>query len=88
MHLGWTFDLILNQLPSLLGWLPLDSLLVETNAFRVPNRRVWERDGTLLSFTILFHLDAHESLMICHACRHEGVAGLPKDSVGSELIMH
>ncbi|KAF8313665.1 hypothetical protein DL93DRAFT_2081000 [Clavulina sp. PMI_390] len=36
----------IGKLPGALGWLPLDVLLVESNAFRVPNRRVWERDGT------------------------------------------
>ncbi|KAF8499974.1 hypothetical protein JB92DRAFT_2980621 [Gautieria morchelliformis] len=34
------------KLPPMLGYLPLDVLLVEGNTFRVPARRVWEREGT------------------------------------------
>ncbi|KAJ3537257.1 hypothetical protein NMY22_g5667 [Coprinellus aureogranulatus] len=34
------------KLPAELGLLPLDVLLVEGNTFRVPQRRVWEREGT------------------------------------------
>ncbi|KAI0298049.1 hypothetical protein B0F90DRAFT_1735930 [Multifurca ochricompacta] len=33
-------------LPGELGLLPLDQLLVDGNLFRVPPRRVWEREGT------------------------------------------
>ncbi|KZT41807.1 hypothetical protein SISSUDRAFT_1016912 [Sistotremastrum suecicum HHB10207 ss-3] len=33
------------KLPPTLGLLPLDVLLVEGNLFRVPGRRVWEREG-------------------------------------------
>lgn len=33
-------------LPGELGLLPLDSFLVDGNLFRVPPRRVWEREGT------------------------------------------
>ncbi|KAF8514885.1 hypothetical protein BU17DRAFT_94151 [Hysterangium stoloniferum] len=36
----------LAKLPPMLGYLPLDVLLVEGNTFRVPARRVWEREGT------------------------------------------
>ncbi|KAG8867171.1 hypothetical protein FRC20_006544 [Serendipita sp. 405] len=35
----------IGRLPPSLGLLPLDVLLVEGNTFRVPNRRVWEKDG-------------------------------------------
>ncbi|KAI0031043.1 hypothetical protein K488DRAFT_87203 [Vararia minispora EC-137] len=48
----WTLDeldLRENALPTLpppVGLLPLDVLLVEGNVFRVPARRVWEREGT------------------------------------------
>ncbi|GHJ86970.1 hypothetical protein NliqN6_3372 [Naganishia liquefaciens] len=38
-----------NEVPKLdavLGCLPLRSFLVENNAFRVPHRRIWEREGT------------------------------------------
>ncbi|TFK69704.1 L domain-like protein [Pluteus cervinus] len=34
------------KLPSELGLLPLDVFLVDGNTFRVPQRRVWEREGT------------------------------------------
>jgi hypothetical protein len=34
------------RLPSGLGLIPLDVLLVEGNTFRVPQRKVWEREGT------------------------------------------
>ena len=34
------------KLPPMLGYLPLDVLLVEGNTFRVPPRRVWEREGS------------------------------------------
>ncbi|KAJ3516583.1 hypothetical protein NMY22_g14174 [Coprinellus aureogranulatus] len=36
----------IGKLPAELGLLPLDVLLVEGNVFRVPQRRVWEREGT------------------------------------------
>ncbi|KIJ56934.1 hypothetical protein M422DRAFT_198273 [Sphaerobolus stellatus SS14] len=34
------------KLPPMLGHLAVDVLLVDGNIFRVPQRRVWERDGT------------------------------------------
>ncbi|KAG8816088.1 hypothetical protein FRC17_000468, partial [Serendipita sp. 399] len=34
----------IGRLPPLLGLLPLEVLLVEGNTFRVPNRRIWEKD--------------------------------------------
>jgi len=34
------------RLPGELGLLPLDFFLVDGNLFRVPPRRVWEREGT------------------------------------------
>lgn len=37
---------VLPQLPPILGFLPLRSLLVDNNAFLAPPRRVWEREGT------------------------------------------
>ena len=47
------------RLPPMLGYLPVDVLLVEGNVFRVPARRVWERDGIsiplLLDIRILIH---------------------------------
>ncbi|KAF6743555.1 leucine-rich repeat-containing protein 40 [Ephemerocybe angulata] len=36
----------IGRLPAELGLLPLDVFLVEGNVFRVPQRRVWEREGT------------------------------------------
>ncbi|KAJ7186813.1 hypothetical protein C8R46DRAFT_280242 [Mycena filopes] len=36
----------IGKLPSEMGMLPLDVLLVDGNVFRVPARRVWEREGT------------------------------------------
>ncbi|KAI0749234.1 hypothetical protein C8Q80DRAFT_1352809 [Daedaleopsis nitida] len=36
----------IGRLPAELGLLPLDVLLVDGNTFRVPARRVWEREGT------------------------------------------
>ncbi|KAJ7131716.1 hypothetical protein C8R43DRAFT_657910 [Mycena crocata] len=36
----------IGKLPSELGLLPLDVFLVDGNVFRVPARRVWEREGT------------------------------------------
>ncbi|KAI1786460.1 hypothetical protein LXA43DRAFT_952578 [Ganoderma leucocontextum] len=36
----------IGRLPAELGLLPLDVLLVDGNTFRVPPRRVWEREGT------------------------------------------
>ncbi|KAF8131287.1 hypothetical protein K438DRAFT_1643160 [Mycena galopus ATCC 62051] len=36
----------IGKLPSELGLLPLDVFLVDGNVFRVPQRRVWEREGT------------------------------------------
>ncbi|KAJ8516622.1 hypothetical protein ONZ45_g6091 [Pleurotus djamor] len=36
----------LAKLPPTLGLLPLDVFLVDGNLFRVPQRRVWEREGT------------------------------------------
>lgn len=36
----------IGKLPAELGLLPLDVLLVEGNTFRIPPRRVWEREGT------------------------------------------
>ncbi|KAJ7227478.1 hypothetical protein GGX14DRAFT_630129, partial [Mycena pura] len=36
----------IGKLPPELGLLPLDVLLVDGNTFRVPARRVWEREGT------------------------------------------
>lgn len=37
------------RLPPMLGYLPLDVLLVEGNTFRVPARRVWEREGSCVT---------------------------------------
>jgi len=36
----------IGKLPPELGLLPLDVFLVDGNIFRVPQRRVWEREGT------------------------------------------
>ncbi|KAF7328947.1 hypothetical protein MVEN_02524600 [Mycena venus] len=36
----------IGRLPAELGMLPLDVFLVDGNVFRVPARRVWEREGT------------------------------------------
>ncbi|KAJ7837436.1 hypothetical protein B0H13DRAFT_181641 [Mycena leptocephala] len=36
----------IGKLPAEVGLLPLDVLLVDGNVFRVPARRVWEREGT------------------------------------------
>lgn len=36
----------IGRLPPLLGLLPLDVLLVEGNTFRVPARRIWEKEGS------------------------------------------
>ncbi|KAF9530920.1 hypothetical protein CPB83DRAFT_787495 [Crepidotus variabilis] len=36
----------LGKIPPELGLLPLDVFLVDGNTFRVPQRRVWEREGT------------------------------------------
>ncbi|KAH7884337.1 hypothetical protein F5I97DRAFT_1440989 [Phlebopus sp. FC_14] len=36
----------ISKLPPELGLLPLDVLLVDGNVFRIPQRRVWEREGT------------------------------------------
>ncbi|KIM80462.1 hypothetical protein PILCRDRAFT_822568 [Piloderma croceum F 1598] len=36
----------IGRLPPELGLLPLDIFLVDGNVFRVPQRRVWEREGT------------------------------------------
>ncbi|KAF8164729.1 hypothetical protein B0H34DRAFT_686326 [Crassisporium funariophilum] len=49
---GWKLEEIdvrdneINKLPPELGLLPLDVFLVDGNTFRVPQRRVWEREGT------------------------------------------
>jgi Leucine-rich repeat (LRR) protein len=49
---GWHLEEIdvrdnaLAKLPAELGMLPLDVFLVEGNTFRIPQRRVWEREGT------------------------------------------
>ncbi|KAI6042497.1 hypothetical protein EDC04DRAFT_2968164 [Pisolithus marmoratus] len=36
----------ISKLPAELGLLPLDVLLVDGNVFRIPQRKVWEREGT------------------------------------------
>ncbi|KAG2131383.1 hypothetical protein DEU56DRAFT_814250 [Suillus clintonianus] len=36
----------ISKLPAELGLLPLDIFLVDGNLFRIPQRRVWEREGT------------------------------------------
>ena len=41
------------KLPPMLGYLPLDVLLVEGNTFRVPARRVWEREGSNIAMVSL-----------------------------------
>ncbi|KAK0205057.1 hypothetical protein DFS33DRAFT_1258549 [Desarmillaria ectypa] len=49
---GWKLDELdlrdneIGKLPPELGLLPLDVFLVDGNLFRVPARRVWEREGT------------------------------------------
>jgi len=49
---GWKMEELdlrdneISKLPPELGLLPLDVLLVDGNIFRVPQRRVWEREGT------------------------------------------
>ncbi|KAJ3787726.1 hypothetical protein GGU10DRAFT_136934 [Lentinula aff. detonsa] len=49
---GWKLDELdlrdndIGRLPAELGMLPLDVFLVDGNAFRVPPRRIWEREGT------------------------------------------
>ncbi|TFK49708.1 hypothetical protein OE88DRAFT_1632756 [Heliocybe sulcata] len=39
-------DNAIGKLPPELGLLPLDVFLVDGNVFRVPQRRIWEREGT------------------------------------------
>ncbi|KZT23098.1 L domain-like protein [Neolentinus lepideus HHB14362 ss-1] len=39
-------DNSIGKLPPELGLLPLDVFLVDGNVFRVPQRRIWEREGT------------------------------------------
>ncbi|KAH9970631.1 hypothetical protein BGW80DRAFT_1329003 [Lactifluus volemus] len=52
MRSGWTLEELdvrensIAVLPGELGLLPLDLFLVDANLFRVPPRRVWEREGT------------------------------------------
>ncbi|KAH6890109.1 leucine-rich repeat-containing protein 40 [Coprinopsis sp. MPI-PUGE-AT-0042] len=36
----------IGRLPAEMGLMPLDVFLVEGNTFRVPQRRIWEREGT------------------------------------------
>ena len=36
----------IGRLPAELGMLSLDVFLVDGNTFRVPQRRIWEREGT------------------------------------------
>ncbi|EJD07003.1 RNI-like protein [Fomitiporia mediterranea MF3/22] len=36
----------ISRLPSLMGLIPMDVFLVDGNVFRVPPRKVWEREGT------------------------------------------
>ncbi|KAJ3508185.1 hypothetical protein NLJ89_g5892 [Agrocybe chaxingu] len=49
---GWKMEELdlrdneIGKLPPELGLLPLDVFLVDGNTFRVPQRRVWEREGT------------------------------------------
>ncbi|KAF8959453.1 hypothetical protein BDZ97DRAFT_1906209 [Flammula alnicola] len=49
---GWKLEELdlrdneIGKLPPELGLLPLDVFLVDGNTFRVPQRRVWEREGT------------------------------------------
>ncbi|KAI0955642.1 hypothetical protein AcV7_006254 [Taiwanofungus camphoratus] len=49
---GWKLEELdlrdneIGKLPAELGLLPLDVFLVDGNVFRVPARRVWEREGT------------------------------------------
>ncbi|KAF7312316.1 hypothetical protein MIND_00244600 [Mycena indigotica] len=49
---GWTLEELdlrdneIAKLPAEMGMLPLDVFLVDGNTFRVPARRVWEREGT------------------------------------------
>ncbi|KDR71032.1 hypothetical protein GALMADRAFT_229699 [Galerina marginata CBS 339.88] len=49
---GWKLEELdlrdneIGRLPPELGLLPLDVFLVDGNTFRVPQRRVWEREGT------------------------------------------
>ncbi|PFH44924.1 hypothetical protein AMATHDRAFT_10419 [Amanita thiersii Skay4041] len=49
---GWKLDELdirdneIGKLPPELGLMPLDVFLVDGNTFRVPQRRVWEREGT------------------------------------------
>ncbi|KAF9046845.1 L domain-like protein [Hymenopellis radicata] len=49
---GWKLDELdlrdneIGKLPPELGLLPLDVFLVDGNVFRVPARRIWEREGT------------------------------------------
>lgn len=49
---GWTLEELdlrdngITRLPAELGLLPLDVFLVDGNVFRIPQRRVWEREGT------------------------------------------
>ncbi|KAI9452457.1 L domain-like protein [Russula earlei] len=50
-------------LPGELGLLPLESFLVDGNLFRVPPRRVWEREGTKgLLIWLLGRLDTQGSI--------------------------
>ncbi|TFK35538.1 hypothetical protein BDQ12DRAFT_706608 [Crucibulum laeve] len=49
---GWKLEELdlrdneIGKLPAELGLMPLDVFLVDGNIFRVPQRRVWEREGT------------------------------------------
>ncbi|KAK7058329.1 hypothetical protein VNI00_001960 [Paramarasmius palmivorus] len=49
---GWKLEELdlrdndIGRLPSEMGLLPLDVFLVDGNTFRVPPRRIWEREGT------------------------------------------
>ncbi|KAG7099540.1 hypothetical protein E1B28_001374 [Marasmius oreades] len=50
--IGWKLEELdlrdnnIGKLPSEMGLLPLDVFLVDGNTFRVPPRRIWEREGT------------------------------------------
>ncbi|EFI27620.1 leucine-rich repeat-containing protein 40 [Coprinopsis cinerea okayama7 len=49
---GWKLEELdlrdneIGRLPAEMGLMPLDVFLVEGNVFRVPQRRIWEREGT------------------------------------------
>jgi Leucine-rich repeat (LRR) protein len=56
------------KLPPMLGYLPLDVLLVEGNTFRVPARRVWEREGSNFLFMVSHGWYSSETRQVPRGC--------------------